>query len=68
MMQVIAKAAENGAELDCNTQIEMVFKTLSKDFVGFRAAYNFGGSELILTKLMKELQTYELMLNDRVQP
>ncbi|GMN19604.1 hypothetical protein TIFTF001_042894 [Ficus carica] len=43
MMQVIAKATENGAELDCNTQIEMVFKTLSKDFVGFWAAYNFGG-------------------------
>nr|GMN23390.1 hypothetical protein TIFTF001_040452 [Ficus carica] len=44
-MGYFAEASENGAELDYNTQIEMVFKTLSKDFVGFRAAYNFRGRE-----------------------
>ena len=46
MMQVIgyfAEASKNGVELDYNTQIEMVFKTLSKDFVGLQAAYNFQG-------------------------
>ncbi|KAK5845963.1 hypothetical protein PVK06_002223 [Gossypium arboreum] len=55
---------ENEANLDQNTQIEMVFKSLSKDFTSFRAAYNLGNKNLILTQLMKELQSYELMLND----
>ncbi|KAK5819338.1 hypothetical protein PVK06_024324 [Gossypium arboreum] len=42
----------------------MVFKSLSKDFVGFWAAYNLGNKKLMLTQLMKKLQSYELMLND----
>ncbi|GMN58623.1 hypothetical protein TIFTF001_027726 [Ficus carica] len=44
MMQVIGyfvEASKNGAELDYNTQIEMVFKTLSKDFVGLRLHITF---------------------------
>ncbi|KAH1122149.1 hypothetical protein J1N35_005309 [Gossypium stocksii] len=42
----------------------MVFKSLSKDFAGFRAAYNLGNKNLVVTQLI-ELQSYELMLNDR---
>ncbi|GMN31357.1 hypothetical protein TIFTF001_049677 [Ficus carica] len=61
-----AEAAENGVELDYNTQIKMVFKTLLKDFVGFKAAYNLGNKELGLTELMRQLQAYELMINDGV--
>ena len=68
MMVFFAEAAENGAELDYNTQIEMVFNSLSKEFVGFRAAYNLGEREFSLTRLMKELQAYELMLNDGKAP
>ena len=68
MMGFFAEAADNGAELDYNTQIEMVFNSLSKHFVGFRAAYNLGEKEFSLTRLMKELQAFELMLNDGVAP
>ncbi|KAK5840235.1 hypothetical protein PVK06_009124 [Gossypium arboreum] len=42
----------------------MMFKSLLKDFVGFRAVYNLGNKSLMLTQLIKELQSYELMLND----
>lgn len=51
------------ADLDQNTQIEINFKSLSKDFVGFRATYNLGNKKLTVTQLMKELQFYELILN-----
>ncbi|MBA0729377.1 hypothetical protein Golax_020341, partial [Gossypium laxum] len=51
------------AEVDVNTQIEIVLKSLTKEFAGFRAAYNLGNKKLTLTQLMKELQSYELMLN-----
>ncbi|MBA0711237.1 hypothetical protein Golax_010439 [Gossypium laxum] len=57
------EAKDNRAELDVNTQIEIVFKSLTKEFVGFRAAYNLGNKTLTFTQLMKELHSYELMLN-----
>ncbi|XP_012435442.1 uncharacterized protein LOC105762070 [Gossypium raimondii] len=58
------EAVDNEANLDQNTQIEIVFKSLSKDFAGFQAAYNLGNKHLTLTQPMNELQSYELMLND----
>ena len=36
LMGFFTEAAKNGVKLDYNTQIEMVFKTLSADFVSFR--------------------------------
>ncbi|MBA0820364.1 hypothetical protein Gohar_019817, partial [Gossypium harknessii] len=36
----------------------------NKDFVGFWAAYNLGSKNLMLTQLMKKLQSYDLMLNN----
>ncbi|XP_016747426.1 uncharacterized protein [Gossypium hirsutum] len=54
---------DNEAELGMNTQIEIVFKSLTNEFVGFRAAYNLRKKMLTLTQLMNELQSYELMLN-----
>ncbi|MBA0727406.1 hypothetical protein Golax_000397, partial [Gossypium laxum] len=63
LMGFFAKAKGNGAELDVNTQIEIVFKSLTNEFVGFRVTYNLGYKALTLTQLMKELQSYELMLN-----
>ncbi|KAK5792935.1 hypothetical protein PVK06_034068 [Gossypium arboreum] len=62
-MGFFAEAEDNGAKLDVNTQIEIVFKSLTKEFAGFRATYNFGDKVLTLTQLIKELQSYELMLN-----
>ena len=46
-----------------HTQIEIVFKSLTNEFVGFKVAYNLGNKALTLTQLMKELQSYEFMLN-----
>ena len=63
LMGYFAEAKDNGASLEPKIQSEMVFSSLSKDFVGFRAAYNLGEKELDLTQLMKQLQSYELMLN-----
>ncbi|XP_012448664.1 uncharacterized protein LOC105771818 [Gossypium raimondii] len=62
-MGFFAEAKDNKVELDVNTQIEIVFKSLTKEFAGFRAAYSLGNKALTLTQLMKELQSYELMLN-----
>ncbi|MBA0724728.1 hypothetical protein Golax_021392 [Gossypium laxum] len=63
LMGFFTEAEDNGVELDVNTQIEIVFKSLTNEFVGFRATYNLGNKALTLTQLMKELQSYELMLN-----
>ncbi|GMN47408.1 hypothetical protein TIFTF001_016589 [Ficus carica] len=57
---------ESGAELDYNTQIEMVFKILSNDFVSFKAAYNLGDKELGVTEFIRQLQAYKLIINDGV--
>ncbi|XP_052488005.1 uncharacterized protein LOC128041739 [Gossypium raimondii] len=63
LMGFFVEAEDNGGELGVNTQIEIVFKSLTKEFVGFRAVYNLGNKTLTLAQLMKELQSYELMLN-----
>ncbi|MBA0763189.1 hypothetical protein Gotri_012684, partial [Gossypium trilobum] len=63
IMGFFVEAEDNRAELDVNTQIEIVFKSITKEFVNFRAAYNLGNKLLTLTQLMKELQSYELTLN-----
>ena len=66
LMGFIVEAAKNGAEFYYNTRIDMVFKILSKHFVSFKAAYNLGNKEWGLTKLMRQLRAYELMINDGV--
>ncbi|KAK5845834.1 hypothetical protein PVK06_002066 [Gossypium arboreum] len=40
LMGYFAEVADNESNLDQNTEIEMVFKSLSKDFSSFRAVYN----------------------------
>ncbi|KAH1057212.1 hypothetical protein J1N35_035277 [Gossypium stocksii] len=62
-MRLFVKAEDNGAELEVNTQIEIVFKSLTKEFVGFKVAYNLGKKVLTLIQLMKELQSYKLTFN-----
>ncbi|XP_012458222.1 uncharacterized protein LOC105779016 [Gossypium raimondii] len=63
LMGLFAEVEDNGAELDVNTQIEIVFKSLTNEFASFKDAYNLGNKTFTLTQLMKELQFYELMLN-----
>ncbi|KAK5825409.1 hypothetical protein PVK06_020240 [Gossypium arboreum] len=62
-MGFFVELEDNDAELDINTQIEIEFKSLTKEFAGFRVVYNLGNKTLTLTRLIKELQSYELMLN-----
>ncbi|XP_016673279.1 uncharacterized protein [Gossypium hirsutum] len=63
LMRFFVELEDNEVELDVNTQIEMVFKSLTKEFIGFSAAYNLGNNALTLSQLINELQSYELMLN-----
>ncbi|KAK5802717.1 hypothetical protein PVK06_030334 [Gossypium arboreum] len=63
LMGFFVVAENNGVELEVNTQIEIVFKSLTKEFVGFRVSYNLGNKALTLTQLIKELKSYKLMLN-----
>ncbi|MBA0709069.1 hypothetical protein Golax_024137 [Gossypium laxum] len=44
-----SKVEDNWADLDVNTQIEIVFKSLTKDFSFFKVAYNLGDKVLTLT-------------------
>ncbi|XP_017621265.1 uncharacterized protein LOC108465455 [Gossypium arboreum] len=57
LMVYFTKAMDNETNLDQNTQIEKVFKRLSKEFAGFQAACNLGNKKLTLTQLIKELQS-----------
>ncbi|KAH1047603.1 hypothetical protein J1N35_038387 [Gossypium stocksii] len=57
------EAEDNKVKLDTNTQIKMVFKSLTKNFATFTIAHNLWNKTLTLVQLMKELQSYELMLN-----
>ncbi|XP_012482887.1 uncharacterized protein LOC105797468 [Gossypium raimondii] len=63
LMRFFVELEDNEAELDVNTQIEMVFKSLTKEFIGFSVVYNLGNNALTLSQLINELQSYELMLN-----
>jgi gag-polypeptide of LTR copia-type/Zinc knuckle len=63
LMGYFAEAQENGANLEPKIRSEMVFSSLSKEFTGFKAAYNLGDKELDLTSLMKQLMSYEMMMN-----
>ncbi|KAH1122564.1 hypothetical protein J1N35_005724 [Gossypium stocksii] len=63
LMGFLAKANDNEVKLDLNTHIEIMFKSLTYEFTSFRATFNLGNKALTLTQLIKELQSYELMLN-----
>ncbi|KAH1107535.1 hypothetical protein J1N35_011303, partial [Gossypium stocksii] len=63
LMGFFAKIKGSEDELNVDTHIEIVFKSLMNGFAGFKAAYNLGNKVFTLTQLMKELQSYELMMN-----
>ncbi|KAL5578196.1 hypothetical protein UlMin_019895 [Ulmus minor] len=51
----LAKAQSHGSEIDVNTQMEMIFESLSKEFIPFRTIFNLSGKNMSLTELMKQL-------------
>ncbi|KAL5578513.1 hypothetical protein UlMin_020212 [Ulmus minor] len=51
----LAKSQSHGSEIDANTQIEMIFESLSKEFILFRMIFSLSGKNMSLTELMKQL-------------
>ncbi|KAL5560249.1 hypothetical protein UlMin_036460 [Ulmus minor] len=61
----LAEAQSHGSEIDADTQMEMIFESLSKDFIPFRMIFNLSGKNMSLTELMKQLQAFESMIKSK---
>ncbi|XP_024031745.1 uncharacterized protein LOC112094602 [Morus notabilis] len=56
VMGYLAEVQTNGADIDAESQLTMIFETLSKEYIPFRATFNLSARQNItLTKLMQEL-------------
>ncbi|KAL5570620.1 hypothetical protein UlMin_027195 [Ulmus minor] len=55
VIRYLAKAQSHGSKIDANTQMEMIFESLSKEFIPFRTIFNLSGKNMSLTELMKQL-------------
>ncbi|KAL5569034.1 hypothetical protein UlMin_025609 [Ulmus minor] len=42
----LAKTQSHGSDIDADTQIEMIFKSLSKEFIPFRTIFNLSGKNI----------------------
>ena len=65
VIDYLANAQTNGANIDVETQKEMIFETFFEDFVRFRIVYNLSKKSLMITELMKEFHEFETMINAR---
>lgn len=54
-MGFFVQVKDNRVELDSNTQIEMMFKSLFTNFARFRTAYNLENKHLTHTRLLQAL-------------
>ena len=61
----LAEAQSHGSEVDDDTQMETIFESLSKEFIPFRIIFNQSGKNLTLTKLMKQLQSFESIIKGK---
>ncbi|KAL5579597.1 hypothetical protein UlMin_012039 [Ulmus minor] len=61
----LAKAQRHGSEIDADTQMEVIFESLSKEFIPFRTIFNLSGKNMSLTELMKQLQDFESMIKSK---
>ncbi|KAL5583074.1 hypothetical protein UlMin_015516 [Ulmus minor] len=61
----LAEAQSHGSESDADTQMEMIFKSLLKEFIPFRMIFNLSGKNMSLTELMKQLQAFESMIKSK---
>jgi len=63
VMGYLAEVQTNGADIDAESQLTMIFETLSKEYIPFRATFNLSARQNItLTELMQELQKFERMI------
>ena len=62
-MGYLAEVQTNGADIDAESQLTMIFETLSKEYIPSRATFNLSARQNItLTELMQELQKFERMI------
>ena len=61
----LAKAQSHGYVIDADTQMKMIFGSLSKEFIPFRMIFNLSGKNMSLTELMKQLQAFESMIKSK---
>ncbi|KAL5579546.1 hypothetical protein UlMin_011988 [Ulmus minor] len=65
MIGYLAEAQNHGSEIDSDTQMEMIFESLSNEFIPFRTIFNLSGKNMSLTELMKQLQAFESMIKSK---
>ncbi|KAL5543295.1 hypothetical protein UlMin_011005 [Ulmus minor] len=61
----LAEAQSHRSEIDADTQMEMIFESLSKEFIPFRTIFNLSGKDMSLTELMKQLQAFESIIKSK---
>ena len=61
----LAEAQSHGSKIDTDTQMEMIFESLLKEFIPFRKIFNLSGKNMSLTELMKQLQAFESMIKSK---
>ncbi|XP_038685736.1 uncharacterized protein LOC119985520 [Tripterygium wilfordii] len=62
VMEYLYEALDLGAEIDGQTQMDMVLETLSSSFSQFKLNFNMNKMEMSLPMLMKELQSAEQIM------
>ncbi|KAL5545146.1 hypothetical protein UlMin_008930 [Ulmus minor] len=65
VIEYLVEAQSHGSEINVDTQMEMIFKSLSKKFILFRTIFNLSGKNMSLTELMKQLQAFEFMIKSK---
>ena len=51
----LVEAQSHGSKIDVDTQMEMIFESLSKYFIPFRTIFNLSGKNMIVMELMKQI-------------
>ena len=54
----LTEAQSHGSEINADTQMEMIFEYLSKEFIPFRMIFNLSEKNMSLAELMKQLQAF----------
>ncbi|KAL5570322.1 hypothetical protein UlMin_026897 [Ulmus minor] len=65
VIRYLVEAKNHGSEIDADTQMEMIFEFLPKEFILFRTIFNLSGKNMSFTELMKQLQAFESMINSK---
>ncbi|XP_038685738.1 uncharacterized protein LOC119985521 [Tripterygium wilfordii] len=67
VMEYLHESLDLGAEIDGQTQVDMVLETLSSSFSQFKLNFNMNKMKMSLPMLMKELQSAEQIMGKEKQ-